>query len=490
MPNVKTVILTGGETVVTFEDSYPYYMILNMGDSEVYASGNPDIVPYADGVYTVPAGVEIRISPEAARNTVYLLGNGTVQVRAETIAVQTSFKLARKGGDPDSSIDLSSYLTKDAVTNSTTIAIADDGTLSATAVKITNLGYYTEYSAKNIGALKQDIFTWWANLYDGSSSSNTHIVYGIAQFSAGLDLIDNWSNDGYRTSGIGYNWQLTPIGSYGLLYGGVVRGTFILSCTDTNDVYILKETHRNEFAQPIKVATTADLSGYATITQLNDKQDVFLSKNKITATTDWDTVTEFGVYTVSSSSALSDINNAPPDAYGYGFLFVMSNPQTTQDIYQIYVNGNHKCYQRERYNGAWKDWAAVITDNNIPILNTFDGLVLKSKTVEAAKEIIVSTYLSYSNTFGVFMLVPSDLIEKWDESDYVLSAGGACQITPIGSVTQGVQNNKLYGKFLISGYGQSSPCFFDVSASVVGSLNKIMTSADITPEMLEKLKNL
>ena len=56
MPNVKTVTLTGGETVVTFEDSYPYYMITNMGNSEIYASGNPGIEPYADGVYTIPRG--------------------------------------------------------------------------------------------------------------------------------------------------------------------------------------------------------------------------------------------------------------------------------------------------------------------------------------------------------------------------------------------------------------------------------------------------
>ena len=99
MPNVKTVTLTGGETAVTFGDSYPYYMITNMGNSEIYASGNPGIEPYADGVYTIPAGVEIRISPEYARNTIYLFGSGKVQVRAEEIAAQTSFKLSAKGGD-------------------------------------------------------------------------------------------------------------------------------------------------------------------------------------------------------------------------------------------------------------------------------------------------------------------------------------------------------------------------------------------------------
>ncbi len=92
MPKVKTIELTGTETAVRFPQNYPYYMILNMGDSEVCASGNPGIVPYADGVYAVPAGTEIRVSPEASGDTVWLLGSGRVQVRAEEIAAQTSFK--------------------------------------------------------------------------------------------------------------------------------------------------------------------------------------------------------------------------------------------------------------------------------------------------------------------------------------------------------------------------------------------------------------
>ena len=98
MPKVKTLKLDGTEIAVKFPYSYPYYMIANMGDGETYVSGNPDIVPYGDGVYTVLPGTETRISPERSGDTVYLLGSGTVQVRAEEIAVQTSFRLAGKGG--------------------------------------------------------------------------------------------------------------------------------------------------------------------------------------------------------------------------------------------------------------------------------------------------------------------------------------------------------------------------------------------------------
>lgn len=109
MSNVKTLKLDGAEIAVKFPYSYPYYMIANMGDGEIYVSGNPDIVPYADGVYTVLPGIETRISPKRSGDTVYLLGSGTVQVRAEEIAVQTSFRLAGKGGG---TIDLSDYVKK------------------------------------------------------------------------------------------------------------------------------------------------------------------------------------------------------------------------------------------------------------------------------------------------------------------------------------------------------------------------------------------
>lgn len=129
-----------------------------------------------------------------------------------------------------------------------------------------------------------------------------------------------------------------------------------------------------------------------------------------------------------------------------------------------------------------------ITQSDIGLV--FDGLVLKNKTVGEAKEIIANTYLSNPDRFGVFMQVPSDLIEKWDDDDYVLSAGSVCQITPIGTVTEVYNTGKLYGRFLITTYFGGSPYIFDVSASAFGKINKILTSLDITPEMLEKLKNL
>ena len=105
MPKVKTITLDGTETAVKFEKGYPYYVITNMGDGELYASGSPGITAYADGVYTILPGMETRISPELSADTVYLLGSGTVQVRAEEIAVPTSFNPAGKGGGSGGTTD-------------------------------------------------------------------------------------------------------------------------------------------------------------------------------------------------------------------------------------------------------------------------------------------------------------------------------------------------------------------------------------------------
>lgn len=115
MPKVKTITLDGTETAVKFEKGYPYYVITNMGDGELYASGNSGITAYADGVYTILPGMETRISPELSADTVFLLGSGMVQVRAEEIAVPTSFNSSGKGGGSGGITDYSLIDNKPAI---------------------------------------------------------------------------------------------------------------------------------------------------------------------------------------------------------------------------------------------------------------------------------------------------------------------------------------------------------------------------------------
>lgn len=123
-----------------------------------------------------------------------------------------------------------------------------------------------------------------------------------------------------------------------------------------------------------------------------------------------------------------------------------------------------------------------ISQSNIGLV--FDGLSLKGKTVGKAKETIINTYLSNPDKFGVFIRVPDDIIPNWDTDDYVLKSGSLCQITPIGTVTDGLPNHKLFGRFIISDYNYLSSdtsriYTFVVSSSTVKKLNKILTNGDI-----------
>lgn len=95
---VKTIELTGTETAVTFPESHPYYWVINLGNSDLYASASPDIVPDADGVYVIPAGGRERITPESG-NTIYVYGTGKAMIRGENDRDCPSFKPVPKGGE-------------------------------------------------------------------------------------------------------------------------------------------------------------------------------------------------------------------------------------------------------------------------------------------------------------------------------------------------------------------------------------------------------
>lgn len=97
-PEVKTTELSGAETAVTFSESHPHCWVINLGDSDMYASASPNIVPDADGVYLIPAGGRERITPKSG-NTIYVYGTGKAMIRGENDRDCPSFKRAAKGGD-------------------------------------------------------------------------------------------------------------------------------------------------------------------------------------------------------------------------------------------------------------------------------------------------------------------------------------------------------------------------------------------------------
>lgn len=97
-PEVKTAKLTGTETAVAFSKSHPCCWVINLGDSDLYASARPGIVPDADGVYLIPAGGRERITPESD-NTIYVYGTGKAMIRGENDLDCPSFRRVGKGGD-------------------------------------------------------------------------------------------------------------------------------------------------------------------------------------------------------------------------------------------------------------------------------------------------------------------------------------------------------------------------------------------------------
>lgn len=79
---------------VRFAGAYPYYWVENFTSDYVYVRIGENPTPEADGTYTIPAGDKRCIS---GVGSIYLLGNGKVQISASTNK-ECPFKSAQKGG--------------------------------------------------------------------------------------------------------------------------------------------------------------------------------------------------------------------------------------------------------------------------------------------------------------------------------------------------------------------------------------------------------
>ncbi len=97
---VKTITLTGSETKVKFDVKYPYFWVHNLGNSDIYMSVKPGIVPDSDGISLIPAnGGKCSGDVGVGQiDTLYFLGEGKIEVSPQFNAVCPFFK-AVKGGD-------------------------------------------------------------------------------------------------------------------------------------------------------------------------------------------------------------------------------------------------------------------------------------------------------------------------------------------------------------------------------------------------------
>ncbi|WEL19805.1 beta strand repeat-containing protein [Candidatus Nanohalococcus occultus] len=96
--------------------------------------------------------------------------------------------------------------------------------------------------------------------------------------------------------------------------------------------------------------------------QLND---ILNDKNTQVENTDWNTLTEPGMYGVSISSGLNSSLNQPSSAYSYGHLIVTEG-SGNQGIMQMYVShhtsDNGALWIRSGWsNGGWDSWQAFTT---------------------------------------------------------------------------------------------------------------------------------
>lgn len=82
MSNLKTITLTGGETKIEFEQSHMNFWVKNLGNTDIFVSISPDIIPESDGVMTVSAGNAACISKPNRREikSLYLSGTEKVQI--------------------------------------------------------------------------------------------------------------------------------------------------------------------------------------------------------------------------------------------------------------------------------------------------------------------------------------------------------------------------------------------------------------------------
>ncbi len=113
----KTITLTGEETAVKLDKQYPYIWVQNLGESDVYMSVRPGIVPDADGVRVVPVGGGKSTGDVGQTDTLYLLGSGKVEVIPQFDASCPGFNPKRKGGDNNAEKYISGFLEFSDVTN-------------------------------------------------------------------------------------------------------------------------------------------------------------------------------------------------------------------------------------------------------------------------------------------------------------------------------------------------------------------------------------
>ncbi len=111
------------------------------------------------------------------------------------------------------------------------------------------------------------------------------------------------------------------------------------------------------------VASTVDLSNYATVDDLSTKQDMLVSSSEITdSNVDWNNFEQKGqngifVKFIGITGGLDDnATHGLGGVCGYGVLMQIWLHSAT---YQIYLNDYREIYTRTKYQSAWRSWTRL-----------------------------------------------------------------------------------------------------------------------------------
>lgn len=210
------------------------------------------------------------------------------------------------------------------------------------------------YVNKSIGEFKNDLLSWW---HSNCKSINRYIISGG---NGSNWWLENWSNNAAVIQE-GSIWNIIPIVSY-VDYNDYATFLFSSVSDSAGSSELLKlELYNNEFAH---LSRLVDLSNCATIDQLNGKQDILIKQAISDPTTDWNTITESGLYTIGYNGLIIADSHGPLGVTGWGLLTVINTglgSANIASIRQIYEAGSGGTYIRNKWqvNGSWSSWSPI-----------------------------------------------------------------------------------------------------------------------------------
>lgn len=484
MSQTKTCVLTGEETIVAFDRPYAYVWVNNLSDSEIIFSVEANPTRGDDNVMIVKPNCSVGIGdvgiPQISQ--IHIKGKGEIQVCGKGSA-ENPFKPAAKGGDKGFS------------------------------------GNYNDLTNKPYIPVPSEVIN--------ANSTNETVSTSKSVFDYVISML---ASAGFKPVKV---TELPEVGSDRILYllpkDDLLSGNFYDEYLWIDNTYELVGT------------TDVDLSNYATKTEVASKQDIITKPPITDNSADWNTLTETAIYPIGIEGGFLDSStHGLSNAYPYGFLTAMTT-KVYGWVYQLYINDRSEIYMRTRYN-SWSSWTRIDAGAidlsglraDIEAIRTTgwnfkSPLVIGNKvTAKILCKIPVSTNTSnpgglrqtlsfilcggtdYSNAYkGVYLIEVSNRSKKfsssitklsgsadakfyfYEENDYwVLCVGNISFLSSLTMTVLNADNEKPDDISKNLEYGSLEVTAYPVENMTALPFQKVLTSADITPEMIDKINNL